>query len=666
MKKTVVPVIEALLAGSGKSPPVTFEWRLIRRHGRPFLLLPCGPLAARTGLNLYSAQRKRAKIWRKVLPAFFSTPLAGWFEHVRHEADASSEIIQFMAQQAGVPADRPFPLAIKLSEVGHRSRLALLLCDESGRPAKVLKAGLNPAGRAATDREADFLAQLPPDKIGCIRISGRLATPALSIFSTDFFPGASPEDDAGMEHLFHDWLNPAAAVPLETLPLWQELAAAVAADPHRESWRQIESALAGKTIRTTLYHGDFTPWNVRVVNSRNLQAFDWERGSRHGIPGWDWFHFTIQTSILARRYSAERAAAEVEQLIHSARFKKYAAAAGIDEFIQPLVLAYLLHHRWVNQPEEGAAATAELFDLLCAHWLRASAPAPLPAVPAANPEPGSWAAARRQLHAALHQWANLFWEPSLNSSAPASWRKEFHAHWPAVLGTGALLAAIGAAQYDSSPHLMFLPFYILACAVLAWKAGRRLGALAAAIAAVVAPMVVAARDTGFREPEVMLWNIVMRFLMLQMCVLFVDRIHKQRAMVHRRTADADAPANLAESWAVLLACGLFLLAVMALDYVTDPHMIFLPLYLFPCMVVSLVLNLRWGAAAVVVATGAATWVEYFTNKANHYAFAEVSGWNVVMRLAVSLLVLFLIDRIRRENFLFFNGRANGPAPEFRS
>jgi hypothetical protein len=659
MSKTVHSIIENLFASPAQTQRVDFEWRLVRRRGRPFLLLPGGLAEARTGLNLYSAQRRRAKILRKVLPVLLQTPLAGFFERIRFQADASSAIIQFMAQQAGVQADRVFLAAVKLSEVGSRSRLALLLCDESGRPTQVIKVGLNPAGREATDREADFLAQLPAGKNGCIRMAGRLVTPTLSVFSTNYFPGTSPQNDAGMEHLFHDWLNPDETIPLASLPLWTSLAAAVAA-PDLAVWQRIHSALAERKIHTTLYHGDFAPWNIRVINSRNLQAFDWEHGSRQGIPGWDWFHFTIQTAILARRYSAERTAAEVEQLIHSPRFKKYAAAAGISDQVEPLVLAYLLHQRWVIKPSEGGQTTAELFDLLAAHWLEKPSPAPVaaPVAPVDSSAPGWLATICRQLNSAARQWSNLFWEPSLNFTVQPSWRIELKAHWLALLVAGLFLTVIADVQYHSSAHLMFLPFYIIACVLLTWKAGRRWGALVAAVAAVAGPLVVGARDAGFREPEVVLWNTVMRFIILEMCVLFVDRIHKQREIVHHRLDPGGLPVKLVENWVVLLGCGLFLAVVAVLDDITDPRMIFLPLYVLPCMMVTLVLNLRWGVVSVFLATCISTGIEYFTNKFSNYT-ADVFIWNFNMRLAVSLLVLVLLNRIRQENILFFNRKPAG-------
>ena len=648
MSKTVHSAIQALLASDTKSQPVMYDWRLIRRRGRPFMLLSSRPVLARSGLNLYSAQRRWAKVWRRILPMLFQTPIGGLFELIRIQADGSAEFVQFMAQQAGIPADQVFPAAIKLSETGARSRLVLLLCDESGRPARVLKVGLNPAGRAATDQEADFLTQLPPGRLGCTRMTGRLSAPNFSAFSTDYFPGTSPHDDAGLEHLFHDWLNKDATTPLESLSLWCELSAAVPA-PHLEVWRQINVALAGKNIRTTLYHGDFAPWNVRVINSRNLQVFDWERGSREGIPGWDWFHFTVQTSILAHRLSVERTAAEVDELIHSPRFKKYATAAGIDDIVEPLVLAYLLHHVWVIKPSEGGQRTAALFGLLHELW----SPAPVELSAPLKPPAGFWTAGCHQLASALRQWSNLFWEPGLNSVARRSGRAEFKSHWPVVLVTGLLLAAIGTAHFLTTTHLMFLPFYIATCGFLTWKMNRRWGTLAAAIAAAITPVMAAVRDADFRDMEVMIWNTIMRFFILETCVLFVDRIHKQRQIVQHQSPPDSPPVKLAENWMVLLACGIFFVAVWVLDYFTDPHLIFLPLYLFPCMVLTLALNLRWGIAAALIAAFTCTWIECLTDKINDN-FAGIFIWNFTMRLMVSLLVILLLHGIRKGNILFFN------------
>jgi hypothetical protein len=60
MFHVVLPTIETLFAGNGRPrQPVRFDWRLIRRNKRPFLLLPTTMTNVRVGLELYSAQRRR-------------------------------------------------------------------------------------------------------------------------------------------------------------------------------------------------------------------------------------------------------------------------------------------------------------------------------------------------------------------------------------------------------------------------------------------------------------------------------------------------------------------------------------------------------------------------------------------------------------------------------
>jgi hypothetical protein len=665
MFRTVLPNIKTLFSSEGRSrEPVHFDWRLIRRKRWPFLLLPATTPDVQVGLKLYSAQRRRAKIWRALLPLLFKTPAAALYKRVHFEADAGAEIMQFLAQQSGVPAERIQVSAIKFGGVAQLSRIALLLCDETRRPVSVVKVGLNSAGHEATNREADLLEKLPHGALGCIRMTGRLKTPALSAFATAYFPGDSPGNDAGMEQLFHAWLNPGPSVPLASLNTWRDLAAeAVRADSG--TWQVLSAALAEKTVRTTLYHGDFAPWNIRAVNVQNLQVFDWERGRLQGIPGWDWFHFVVQTAILARRHSVERVAAEVEQLLHSDRFKKYAAEAGISDFVQPLLLAYLLHQKWVIKPQEGGERTAELFDLLSARWQMAPQPAGVHAVaPAESHCPGLWADALLQLKSAAIQLSNLFWKPSLTARVQPSLHAQFLRHWPVVLLAGLMLSGVAAGHYLSSAHLLFVPFYLIPCALLTWIIDRRWGTLAAIAAAVAGPLVAYAKDPGSHKLDVMVWNMVMRLLTLQICVLFLGQISRHKNRFERQAALEYRPGKFTENWAVVLASGLLFMIVAKLDLITDPHMSFLPLYLLPCMILTLRLNLGWGIAIALVGATAVSLMQYYTGP--YHEVAKVFGWNLGMRLVIFLFVAMLLDRIRKENPGLFSRNHNGyPTPPSR-
>lgn len=650
--QTIGGLLEAAFGGGSTVQPIVLQWRLIRRNHWPFLLLPVdGKVEA--GLRLYSAQRRRARLARSLFPLLFNSPASVLFERLRFEAGANSEFIQFLAQQSGTPPhELPTP-AIKFGGAENKSRLVLMLCDESRRPVSVVKVGLDAAGRDATDREATLLEQLPANKIGCIRMTGRFTSPQISAFATAYYPGDSPADDAGMEHLFHAWLNPGAPVPLEDLPLWRELEATVSvADP--DAWDLVQRRLAGRAVRTTLYHGDFAPWNIRSINTKDLQAFDWERGSLTGIPGWDWFHFIVQTAILARRLSVERVAAEMEQVLNSDRFKKYAVAAGINDMVKPLFLAALLHQKWVIEPLEGGATTYELFKLLAARWRmhpRAHLNGGYAPQPAAAVGAGFLAGAGLQLRFASSRLRNLFWEPTLNSVVRPSLGAQLRAHWRVILASGGLLAAVILVHRQMNPHLTFLPLYLLPGALATWKAGRKWGTLIAVIASVAGPLIQRASSPEFLPAYIVLWNMAMGFLLSVMVVVLLDRILQQRELTGAAERPNGQSPGFADNWAVALVSGMWVGAVLILQIFSNPHLSLLPLYMIPCAALTLTLGHRWGMALAAIAAIAGPVVQRFGDP--DYEVPTTEFWNIVMRYILLQVLVLMVDKLLRRNILFF-------------
>ena len=282
-------ITNALAEPDKAGMPLDFEWRLVRRHGRPFLLVPTvGPgkkvsrriylsdtepveyeinpgLSPQVSLKLYAAQRRRAKICRTLFPMLMNSPAAYLFQQVRLCANSTADLIRFLAHQSGVPAEMLVTPAVKFGgQDTYNSRVVFLLGDGSGRPLKVVKVGLDEIGRANTRREADLLEQLPGNALGCIRLAGRLETPTLTAFATDYFPGESPMNDAGLEKVFHSWLNLEPPVAVTNLAGWNELETARGkSSADLQVLATLRQALAGAQVRTTLHHGDFTPWNVR-------------------------------------------------------------------------------------------------------------------------------------------------------------------------------------------------------------------------------------------------------------------------------------------------------------------------------------------------------------------------------------------------------------------
>ena len=466
-----------------------------------------------------------------------------------------------------------------------------------------------------------------------------------------------------MEHLFHAWLNPGPLVAIESLEAWRELETVVAAaDP--DDWEVVRQGLAGRTLRTTLFHGDFAPWNIRSINTKNLQAFDWERGDLHGMPGWDWFHFIVQTAILARRHSVERVAAEMEQVLYSKRFKKYAAAAGISDFVKPLFLAALLHQKWIIKPIEGGRVTYELFKLLAARWQMPSrrqlnGDYAVQLVEAAPP--GLRAEAALQLKFAVSRLRNLFWEPTLNSPVQPTMAAQLATHGRMVLANSLLLTGVILVHYHVNPHLMFLPFYLIPCALMTWQVDRRWGAVLAVIASVAGPLVQRLNDTDFMPPDIILWNMAMRLMLFLMIVFHADRILQQRRLAvtgERPNAHSRKPAD---NWAVLLASLAWLTTVVVLQLFSSPHLMFLPLYLIPCATLTLTMGHQWGTVAAVLAAFAGPMVQRFGDP--DYEVATVEFWNIIMRYLFFQVFVLMLNQMLRQNILFFpDAPKNRPRP----
>jgi len=656
MALTTQTLLARLFSNAKPSGPApVFSWRLIRRQRRPFLLLPESAPSHQVSLTIYSAQRRRAKVWRALLPLLLRTPLARIFQRIQLPVNAQCDLVRFLAGQAGMPASELAAPAIKFGGLNsQKSRLVLLVCDASNRPLKVIKVGLDAVGRAATDYEAGLLAQLPPGLIGCTRVTGRLVTPDISAFATDFFPGASPENDVGMEILFHSWINAGPAVPVEKLAVWQELETDVARIAPAK-WAVLRAALAGQNLRSTLYHGDFAPWNIRVVNSQNLQAFDWERGNLQGLPAWDWFHFVVQTSILARRHSIQRVAAEVEELLASPRFEKYLVATGIQSFVKPLLLAYLLHHRWVVKPLDGWVQMEQLYELLAERWnlapRKSASERPRSEIPT-----GFWADAGWQLQAAWSQLANVFWEPTLTATNSPPLLPQLKSAWPLVTMASFWVAAVAGVQFLTN-HLLLLPLYAAPALLATRKINRGWGTVFALPGALLGPVVATVKDPEHQTVDRFCWNTLMRFIILQLCVFLWDRSHQPEGFfrhLHRRR-----PADFAKHWAIiLLSCGLLFVIAWG-DLYTGPRINFLPLYLIPAALLTLFLNLRSG---MLVALGGAlvACLDEYSSQYNTNVW-EVFGWNFPMRFLMLFTILYLLDRVRVESVLFTPWKPNGVA-----
>ncbi len=72
--------------------------------------------------------------------------------------------------------------------------------------------------------------------------------------------------------------------------------------------------LSNPLFHSAPVHGDFTPWNCRMLGKR-LQILDWEMYQEQGIPLEDLFHYVYQQAILVERISFAQIRSRIQEML---------------------------------------------------------------------------------------------------------------------------------------------------------------------------------------------------------------------------------------------------------------------------------------------------------------------------------------------------------------
>ena len=245
----------------------------------------------------------------------------------------------------------------------------LLLFNAAGEPSAVVKTGVSDHARRLLAQEENFLRTLPEGQRGVPKLRGTFDSPRVQAFALDFFEGESPSADetAALADLLGSWIATDCEVTMRELGVWQRLATATGAASGPAAMR----ALAEARFHPVTFHGDFTPWNVKVMHGQ-WTVLDWERGEPAGVPAWDWFHFVLQPALLVRRESTDTLLSRLENLLGSAEFSAYAKRAGILGRERAVALAYLTYCTRVTKQTEGLKRVMALETAVTTRWFSAA------------------------------------------------------------------------------------------------------------------------------------------------------------------------------------------------------------------------------------------------------------------------------------------------------
>ncbi len=114
--------------------------------------------------------------------------------------------------------------------------------------------------------------------------------------------------------------------------------------------------------------------------------------------------------------------------------------------------------------------------------------------------------------------------PSGTVDEKTSLLKDLKNHWLTIVVSALLFWLVAMLHKQANPHLMFILFYAIPCAILALVVNTRWATLFVLASAFLAPLIQYEGDADYQNPGVFTWNFVTRFILLEVFILTLGRI----------------------------------------------------------------------------------------------------------------------------------------------
>ncbi len=321
----------------GKPDGEMREFVFLRRQGIPFLYFDLEKESALQALASYPAQSSAARLFRIAVKMCIASGLSRVFPRTRTRIPAQSSFGDFLAAcsgERGIPA-----FSVLCGNPGTRGRRFIFTLLRGDRePSVVVKAGFSSRARELIQKEISFLEGDAIHISGIPKILNKFDDGQVAAFSSAHVAGYAARgfDIPNLSLLMGNWITHRPRRRFKDFPEWKEMDAV-----HDPLFRRASRCLAAVRVNPVVSHGDLVPWNIRVGPQNKWSVLDWEDGNRDGIPGWDWFYYWIQTSVLVFRENSRKTFSRLRNLIRTPEFQCYAAATGIQGFEVPLLAALL-------------------------------------------------------------------------------------------------------------------------------------------------------------------------------------------------------------------------------------------------------------------------------------------------------------------------------------
>jgi PAS domain-containing protein len=323
------------------------EFFVLRRHGHELLAIPSTLRSSRDALGLYLPQTAKARAAKTVFSILLRTPLASMLP-VREVTIERMPLTDFLCSLADGKLPEFAVLLGNPAEPGRR--LVVGVFGKDGKCHKVVKCAIDPTGCELLAGERSVLQRLNGKFPDVPKVLATSDAHDFAAIAMDFFR----EPDEAMTRterieLARRWIWPDEPVPLHSLPPWQLVMPAA-------------QTRSDALVRPVVFHGDFTPWNLRKKGS-DWTVIDWEKASTHGPALWDLLHYEVQTAILVDRLGARDVLRKVDELVANPLTLAYLQECQAEAVGPLLVDGYFLHADKHYPPIRGRDTLDELIKL---------------------------------------------------------------------------------------------------------------------------------------------------------------------------------------------------------------------------------------------------------------------------------------------------------------